>query len=800
MFNLVPGRGNPNATLAFIGEAPGDDEFRTGKPFVGPSGELLSKLLGHNTILESEVFIDNVLQTKPRGRNPSFEEIKLGIPSLRNRLRGLPNLNCIVAIGDIALQALSVFQYKGVTKYRGSILHARLVNRKMVPIVHPAWIMKDGYRENRYLHVSISDVARAKRESAFKEIRRPTREHVIIYNFDEAIMAIRSLKGSENPWAFDVETSLPCLGFSKRPDKSFTIPFASELYPQIWPSQQRQILIQELKEVFTKDAKVICQNGFFDKRVLWKDYGIDPTAWNIHCDTMWQHQLLYNELPHSLAFITSQYTEEPYYKDEGREWKRGRDSETGYFTYNGKDCCCTIESQIGMDAELREVGQYDYFYQVIMPSEPILWKMHQNGVWVSQKDLKEVRSELERKITISRIKTHQLLGFEVNPRSPIEMEAFLQTIKIPEREIVRSEKTGKVKSDEDYLQRLFAKHQRMEILELLRLRKYQHLVSGFTNFDLDSQGRFHAVFKIGPKSGRLACSGDDSGPQLQNIPLHLRRVFSASPGRCFVELDLEQADTRCLAYGIPEPMLIQLFESEDSDIHSQVCSEIFGIPREEIDKHGPNSAKRKIAKEVGHGSNYGMGSGKLVSVLREHGIFISQSQAKEFQERYFSRFGNIKGKFHPYVQERIRKSRELFDLNGRRHLFLGFIDNTCYQEAYSRIPQGTVAGVMLKGMIRLQQLIDEETWKNEPLILIQVHDSLVVEADKEDDLKIALMMKEAFSIKLSAHGRDFIIPMELSIGSNWGLLTPIDKGILKDEESTGACQGGRERLLDLAGS
>src|SRR4029079_14905163 len=98
------------------------------------------------------------------------------------------------------------------------------------------------------------------------------------------------------------------------------------------------------------------------------------------------------------------------------------------------------------------------------------------------------------------------------------------------------------------------------------------------------------IFKLGPKSGRLASSGDGNGPQLQNVPMSptiLRTIFIAPTGRRFVECDLEQADARVLAYCAPEPMLIQMFESEDSDIHSQTCAIIFGIERSLIGKDGP---------------------------------------------------------------------------------------------------------------------------------------------------------------------------------------------------------------------
>jgi uracil-DNA glycosylase family 4 len=780
---IVRGRGDKNARLAFIGEAPGEEELRTGKPFIGPSGALLANLLSHNQILDSQVWIDNVLQTKPKNRNPNFDEIKQAIPGLRQRLRDLPNLTCIVPVGGVALQALSVFQYTKITDYRGSVLNARLLNKKMVPILHPAFIMKDGWRENRFTHVSIGDIARAVEESQQPERILPIRNHRILYHIDEIIQALRGLRDREF-WSFDVETSLPCLGFSSDPLESFTIPFQGLLCTI--DQKQRFFIIEELKKVFTHEAKIICQNGIFDWQVLWRDYGIDPGSWHIYADTMYLHQLLYPELPHSLAFICSVYTREPFYKSEGREWIKGKDDEAQYFRYNGKDCCVTLESFFEMAEEARECNQYDYFQNVIMAAIPILFRMHVSGVHISQPNLETAKAYLNRIANICRIRTIRSLGFEVNPRSPLDMEFFLSEIGVKEKDIQRSEKTGKVKTDEDYLKQLYHKCHRPEILELLRLRGAQHLLSGFTNITTDGAGRFHAIFKPGPKSGRLACTGDGNGPQLQNIPvqtkqLNLRSVFAAPPGRVLIKCDYEQADTRALAYIAPEPMLIGLFESEDSDIHSQVCHQVIipHVPREEIFKGSQWDKERKIAKETGHGTNYGMGPRKLVHILWENDIFITERDAKNFQAAYFARFPNLKH-YHGNIQTQVRNSRTVYDLNGRRHVFLGFLDDTLFREAYSRPPQATVAGLMLRGMVRLQRRFDETDWEDlgyqEPLILMQIHDELVIECDLFAVVLVAKMIQEALLIPLNAHGREFIIPMEMAVGETWGTMEKLKLG------------------------
>lgn len=787
---IVPGRGNKNAKLVFIGEAPGPDEIRTGQPFRGESGKLLDTILGHNGISESEYYIDNVLQCLPRGRNPTFEEIKEAIPNLRARLRDLPNVNCLVPVGNIALQSLSVFQYSGLLSknalYRGSILPARLLGgKKMVPILHPAYILKNGSSEWRYLHVSISDVARAKEQSNFPTIIRPVRNHRIIYNLDEAVHVLREMRNNFQ-WAFDVETSLPCLGFAPDGNNSYTIPFASERYPHIWPERERAFLIQELKKLFTKEARIITQNGFFDKRVLWKDYGIDPLSWEIYIDTMHLHQLLYSELPHSLAFLTSVYTEEPFYKDEGFNFRHGTNGELEYFTYNGKDCCVTYEIAMALWEELCEIpGQEEYYLKYLQPSYQTLFRMHKNGVWINDGNLMDSVRLLKRQETIERIKLLQCTGMEPNPRAPTEMEPFLRSIGIKEADLTRTPKTKQITLTEDLFGRLYSKYKLPALEVVLRLRSNLFTQSGFTGIETDNDGRYRIVFKLGPKSGRLAASGENKGPQLQNIPgvpakeklktePNLRSCYAAPPGRVLVAADLEQADARAFAYGIPEPTLVGVFESDNPNIHTLVASEIFGIPRDQISKHGNNADKYKVSKVSGHGTNYRMGPITLQRSCRDEGIFISVKDAKSFQSRYLARFNAI-GIHHKQLEKQMRTTRALYDLCGRRHLFLGAINDKLFSEATSRMPQATVAGVMLRGMNLLQEAIDSYDWANEPLILIQVHDEIIVECDENDALLVAQLIKKTMTVVLQAHERSFSIPMEISIGPDWGNLCPMEE-------------------------
>jgi len=103
---LVYGSGNPNARLLIIGEAPGAEEDRTGKPFVGRAGQLLDKILAAVELSRDEVYITNILKSRPPGnRDPQPDEVKSCLPYLHEQIR-LIKPKLILALGRIAGQTL----------------------------------------------------------------------------------------------------------------------------------------------------------------------------------------------------------------------------------------------------------------------------------------------------------------------------------------------------------------------------------------------------------------------------------------------------------------------------------------------------------------------------------------------------------------------------------------------------------------------------------------------------------------------------------------------------------------------
>ncbi|HEX5712947.1 MAG TPA: uracil-DNA glycosylase [Solirubrobacterales bacterium] len=135
----VFGAGNADAELMFVGEAPGADEDRQGLPFVGRAGQLLNQLLEEIGLSREEVFIANVLKSRPPGnRDPQPLEIEACKPYLFEQVRLIePKVVC--TLGNFATKLLTGSQV-GITKVRGTPQVHELGGRTvlLLPLLHPA--------------------------------------------------------------------------------------------------------------------------------------------------------------------------------------------------------------------------------------------------------------------------------------------------------------------------------------------------------------------------------------------------------------------------------------------------------------------------------------------------------------------------------------------------------------------------------------------------------------------------------------------------------------------------------------
>lgn len=165
---LVPGEGNPYARIVLVGEAPGEQEDRLGRPFVGRSGHLLDRLLAEAGLDRSDVWITNTVKSRPvqfdgdrkRNRAPRASEIKAWSGCLHEELRMIQP-RVLVGLGAVAGQALVGRDFK-ITRQRGEWFHDQLLGTDAIVTWHPSYLLRQqGEDYQRMLSQAREDLRKA---------------------------------------------------------------------------------------------------------------------------------------------------------------------------------------------------------------------------------------------------------------------------------------------------------------------------------------------------------------------------------------------------------------------------------------------------------------------------------------------------------------------------------------------------------------------------------------------------------------------------------------------------------------
>ena len=138
--HIVFGEGNPRARIVFVGEGPGFEEDQSGRPFVGPAGQLLTRIIQAMKMTRQEVYICNIIKCRPpNNRNPEPDEIRTCRPYLERQLAAIaPQVIC--TLGTFAVQTL-LDTTAPVSKLRGRF-HT-YAGIKVMPTFHPAYLLRN---------------------------------------------------------------------------------------------------------------------------------------------------------------------------------------------------------------------------------------------------------------------------------------------------------------------------------------------------------------------------------------------------------------------------------------------------------------------------------------------------------------------------------------------------------------------------------------------------------------------------------------------------------------------------------
>ena len=513
--------GKLDATIAIVAEAPGEREVQQRTPLIGGSGKYLWDRLRKDRITRNDVYVTNVVKRKlvsaAEGIELNDKQNKITLTKqertmwrhiLFEELGRLPNLQYVVALGGYALQAL--VGYEAITKARGSVFPIDIAGHRVQVLAtyNPAHVM----REPRMEIVFRMDLGKLTklREGTFHV---PHIDALINPTYTEALDFIRWAKTLNAPVAYDIETmagETACVGFAPSNEVGICINFRSQGENHYTLAQEQSIRL-ELQDLLSQPTlQLVAQNGHYDATWLWfKDRIRVHAHW---FDTMLAHHYLYPGLPHDLGFITAQYTDHPYYKDDGQLWKEEGDIDA-FWRYNVTDCCITRIAAEAMERELLDAGMHERFHSHVMRLQPELIQMTVNGVSVDERLQSQFADELGRSLqtanelcqSAARVATG-IPDFSFNPRSPVQLANLL----FGELHLVgRGNSTDKENRDRIRRHPRTPAAARDLITAIDRYLQEAKFVSTYVNAEPDIDGRWRCAYKqtgVASAPGRLSSS------------------------------------------------------------------------------------------------------------------------------------------------------------------------------------------------------------------------------------------------------------------------------------------------------
>lgn len=394
------------------------------------------------------------------------------------------------------------------------------------------------------------------------------------------------------------------------------------------------------------------------------------------------------------------------------------------------------------------------------PVIPVIARMEYEGIILDVPYLNKFAEQIADMISDVEQEIYGLAEEEFNISSPGQLAEVLFTkLKLP-TEGIKKGKTGYSTAASE-LDKLRGKHAIIDLITQYReVTKLKNTYVDTLPTMVDERSRVHTTYNMTmAQTGRLS----SQDPNLQNIPIrtelgrHIRTAFKAAPGNVFVGADYSQFELRLAAYLCNDEKLIEQF-NRDIDVHVMTAAEVYGYDPEEVSKN-----MRRDAKVVNFGVMYGLSAHGLVAATG-----MTYGQAKEFIEKYFE----VRPKLKAYIEsvkEQAKEDGYVETMFGRRRPTPDvqssnfMVREGAYRAAVNMPFQGSAADIMKLAMIK----VDEVLADSEARMLLQIHDSVLVECPEKDADKIAKLLKDTMEsvVKLPVK-----LTVDTATGQNWGNL------------------------------
>lgn len=406
--------------------------------------------------------------------------------------------------------------------------------------------------------------------------------------------------------------------------------------------------------------------------------------------------------------------------------------------------------------------EYKILRDIEIPLAHVLADMEYTGVSIDEEYLSTLTAELNTNISELELKIFAIAGESFNLNSPKQVGQIL----FDKLQLKTSKKRGKSKNSTsaEVLNQLAEEYEIAQLI--LEYRKYSKLKSTYTEalpLLIDKKDkRIHTTYnQTVTTTGRLS----SSNPNLQNIPIRtpegnkIRQAFVPKDKEksLIMSADYSQIELRLLAHVSEDDHLIEAFKS-GVDVHTLTASKVFEVPISEVTKE-----MRYKAKAVNFGIVYGQSKYGLAKALG-----IKADEAESFIEKYFETYPKIKLYMNSMV-EKVEEFGYVETILGRKRYLKNEINNPnamirefAKRAAINHPMQGSASDLIKLAMIDFSNKLKENELNSK--LIMQVHDELVVEVDKEElDIVKKLVLE---SMELNQPLRVPLL-VDVNVGESW---------------------------------
>lgn len=776
----VPSSGPSNARVVAVGEGPGAVEERELAPFVGPSGDLLRRLLRKAGINSDEVLFTNVSRFRPPNNDMAqfirplpkklprgwetngFRDSDLSGPyEIYNAKIVLPFIprhietlfreieeakpKVVLALGRTALWALTGKDLS-IDKWKGSVMPVTINGHDtlIIPVQHPAYILrifKARFHTEQYLRKAAYYLSNPYEEQKENFITRPS--------FEEVVSHLWVIGRTHHGRLFcDIETihrtHIECIGICDEHEEVICIPFIED-GKNYWEKYEEVEIIKGLKYALTNNP-IIGHNFFYDAQYVFNEWLCTP---NLVWDTMLTHHTMFPSTEKALDYVSSIYLDNHIY------WKGTAQGDR--WIYNCRDCLTTkrvYEVQKTLAVRSRQedqIAEQNALYR------PVL-RMMLRGV---KRDMDETaRMVLKAQGVIDEIDNDvsNICGYPLNIQSHDQVKDLFydQLLQQP----VISRKTHSESVDDSALGTISNREPALKPLtdKISLRRSFNTIRSTFLEARSDVDGRLRYSLNIaGTVTFRFASSKavNDYGLNVQNIKRmededeqrlekyprpQVRKMFIPDPGFTLVNSDLKSAEFYVVVWEAGDALFKQML-------------------REGVSVHKENAKLLEISRDKAKGFIYATNYlATPRTCAAQFGMTVHE--AERYQDRYFSEHPSIKA-WHRRVIRKLSETATVENIFNYRITYYDRLEGL-YAEAIDWVPQSTIAIIIDKAILNIE--------KNLPSVqmLFQNHDSIVAQIPTERKDELIPLIEQNMLIPVP-YNDPLVIPVEIKTSEkSWG--------------------------------